>query len=206
MAEKNLPIKFFQKRQRDEQDTEGGGSGKPPKWLDETTVGEKSVYIRNVLGNISYSLAEKVKRNNYVPSVLKLKVNSDALAKTYRREIGSLFNVGKLNTIGVSGEDEVLVKIDNQDDLHKIIEKVSNADNKYPSKSTIYGICAITNIEEFKPQINIELRKDIILKIKLFNYGDNALNAVLIKEFEKLSGDYDKKLNELGAAHGIKFQ
>lgn len=184
MAEKNLPIKFFQKRQRDEQDTEGGGSGKPPKWLDETTVSEKSIYIRNVLGNISYSLSEKVKHNNYVPSVIKLKVNSDALAKTYRREIGSLFNVGKLNTIGVSGEDEVLVKIDNQDDLHKIIEKVSNADNKYPSKSTIYGICAITNIEEFKPQINIELHKNIILKVKLFNYGDNSLNAVLIKEFE----------------------
>ena len=32
MAEKNLPIKFFQKRQKDEMDTEGGG-GKPPKWV-----------------------------------------------------------------------------------------------------------------------------------------------------------------------------
>lgn len=185
MAEKNLPIKFFEKRKRDEQDTEGGGSGKPPKWLDEKTIGEKSIYIRNVLSDVSHSLAEKVKRNNYIPSVVKLKVNSDALAKTYRREIGSLFNVGKLNTIGVSGEDEVLIKIDNQDDLLKMIEKVSNADNKYPSKSTIYGICAITNIEEFKPQMNVEPNNDIILKVKLFNYGDSSLNAVLIKEFEK---------------------
>ncbi len=185
MAEKNLPIKFFQKRQRDAQDTEGGGSGKPPKWLDDSTVSEKSIYIRNVLSEVSHSLAEKVKRNNYIPSVVKLKVNSDALAKTYRKEIGSLFNVGKLNTIGVSGEDEVLIKIDNQDDLHKIVTKVSNADNKYPSKSTIYGICAITNIEEFKPQVNVESQKNIILKVKLFNYGDTSLNAVLTKEFEK---------------------
>jgi hypothetical protein len=30
MAEKNLPIKFFQKRQKDEQDTEGGGERKIP--------------------------------------------------------------------------------------------------------------------------------------------------------------------------------
>ena len=27
MAEENLPIKFFQKRQKDERDTEGGGGG-----------------------------------------------------------------------------------------------------------------------------------------------------------------------------------
>ena len=119
MAEENLPIKFFQKRQKDERDTEGGGGGKPPQWIDASSVGEKSIYIRQVLDNVSHSLAEKVKRNNYIPSVVKLKVNSDALAKTYRREIGNLFNVGKLNTIGVSGEDEVLIKIDNQEDLQK---------------------------------------------------------------------------------------
>ncbi len=185
MAEKNLPIKFFQKRQKDEQDTEGGGGGKPPKWIDASSVGEKSIYIRQVLGNISHSLAEKVKRNNYIPSVVKLKVNSDALAKTYRREIGNLFNVGKLNTIGVSGEDEVLIKIDNQEDLQKMTEKIANADNKYPSQSTITGICAITNIEEFKPQVNVEPNESTILKVKLFNYGDSSLNSVLTKEFEK---------------------
>lgn len=191
MAEKNLPIKFFQKRQKDEQNTEGGGGGKPPKWIDVSSIGEKSIYIRQVLGNVSHSLAEKVKRNNYIPSVVKLKVNSDALAKTYRREIGNLFNVGKLNTIGVSGEDEVLIKIDNQDDLQKMAEKIANADNKYPSQSTIIGICAITNIEEFKPQVNVEPNEDTILKVKLFNYGDSSLNAVLNKEFEK----YCRKCN-----------
>jgi hypothetical protein len=186
MTEKNLPIKFFQKRQKDEQNTEGGGSGKLPKWVNAENIGEKSIYIRQVLGNVSNSLAEKIKKNNYVPSVLKLKVNSDALAKTYRREIGNLFNVGgKLNTIGVSGEDEVLIKIDNQDDLHKIKEKINNADNKFPSQSTIVGISAITNIEEFKPQADITPADDTILKIKLFNYGDSSLNGVLFKEFEK---------------------
>ena len=191
MAEKNLPIKFFQKREKDEQDTEGGGGKNTPKWVIPELVGEKSFYIRQVLGVVSNSLAEKVKRNNYVPSVVKLKVNSDALAKTYRREIGSLFNVGKLNTIGVSGEDEILIKIDNQDDLLKITEKIANADNKYPSHSTIFGISAITNIEEFKPQINVEPEEDTILKVKLFNYGDSSLNSTLNKEFEKYCKVYD---------------
>lgn len=52
MAEENLPIKFFQKRQKDERDTEGGGGGKPPQWIDASSVGEKSIYIRQVLDNV----------------------------------------------------------------------------------------------------------------------------------------------------------
>ncbi len=191
MAERNLPIKFFQKRQKDEQDTEGGGGKNVPKWVIPELVGAKSLYIRQVLGSVSYSLAKKVKRNNYIPSVVKLKVNSDALAKTYRREIGNLFNVGKLNTIGVCGEDEVLIKIDNEDDLLKISERIANADNKYPSHSTIFGISAITNIEEFKPQISVDPKEDTILKVKLFNYGDSSLNGILNKEFEKYCKEYN---------------
>jgi len=186
MSEKNLPIKFFQKRQKDEQDTEGGGAKNMPKWLDPEQVGAKSIYIREVLEVVSESLAEKVNRNNYVPSVVTLKINGDALAKTYRREIGNLFNVGsKLNTIGVNGEDEVLVKIDNQDDLRKIYDKISNADKQFPTHSTIVGISAITGIEEFRPQISVDPNEDTILKVKLFNYGDNSLNKTVNNEFDK---------------------
>lgn len=186
MTEKNLPIKFFQKRQKDEQNTEGNGSSDPPKWMDVSSVGEKSIYIREVLSNVSISLAEKVKRNYYIPSVVKLKVDSRALAKTYRQDIGYLFNVNrKLNTIGLSSKDEVLIKIDNQEDLQTMTKKIANADNPYPSKSTIKGICSITNIEEFKPQVDVEPNENTILKVKLFNYGDSSLNSVLTKEFEK---------------------
>ncbi len=192
MAEKNLPIKFFQKRQKDEMDTEGGGGGKLPKWANPELIGEKATYVREVLTGISKSLATKVQRNNYVPSVLKLKVNEDALAKTYRREIGNLFNVGKLNIIGVSGEDEVLVKIDNEADLQAIMKKFSNINDAFPSNTTLIGISAITNAEEFKPQIDVEPDKETVLKVKLFNYGNSDLNAILIKLFENYCSE--KKL------------
>lgn len=186
MAKKNLPIKFFQKRQKDELNTEASGSGKLPKWADPDNIGEKSIYIRDVLFDVSESLDLKVKRNNYIPSVIKLKVNSDALAKTYRKEIGEIFNIGaKLNTIGVSGEDEVLIKIDNQYDLHKIIEKIGTAESYKPSKSIIIGISAINEIEEFRPQIDIIPTVDTVLKVKLFNFGESSLNKVLIREFDK---------------------
>ena len=193
MAEKNLPIKFFQKRQKDEQDTEGrGGKKKLPKWADSIDViREKSIYMREVLSGISELLTEKTKQNNYIPSVVKLKSNSGALAKTYRKEIGGLFNVSqKLNTIGVNGEDEILIKIDNQNDLNKIANKIANSDDRFPSPGTIIGISSITNIEEFKPQVNVAPNEDTILKVKLFNYGDSSLNAVLIKEFEKYCKEF----------------
>src|SRR6218665_969939 len=156
MENKNLPIKFFQKRQKDEMGTEAGGGQTIPKWASQGQLREKSEYIKTVLAEVSNSLAEKVKKNNYIPSVVKLKVNGDALAKTYRKEIGNLFNVGKLNIIGVSGEDEVLVKIDNENDLQAIMKKFSNINDAFPSVTTLVGISAITNAEEYKPQIEVE--------------------------------------------------
>ena len=119
-----------------------------------------------------------------MPSVLKLKVNEDALAKTYRREIGNLFNVGKLNIIGGNGEDEVLVKIDNENDLQAIMKKFSNINDAFPSVTTLVGISAITNAEEYKPQIEVEPNKETVLKVKLFNYGNSDLNSIVIKLFE----------------------
>jgi hypothetical protein len=184
MAEKNLPIKFFQKRQKDELDTEGGGDRKLPKWADITTIKEKAFHVNEVLSDISGSLENKVKRNNYVPSIIKLKVNEDALAKTHRKEIASIFNTGKINIIGVYGEDEILIKIDGQSDIQAIRKKLENANNAFPSFTTIVGLSAITNAEEFKAQIDVEHNKEAVLKVKLFNYGNSELNAILIKLFE----------------------
>jgi hypothetical protein len=186
---KNLPIKFFQKRQKDERDTEAGGGGKLPKWVDATQVSSKAQYFKETLNTFAKSLSEKVKRNNYIPSVVKLKVHGDALAKTYRKEIGNLFNVGKLNIIGVWGEDQVLVKIDNIEDLTKIVgnfEKIETATTL--STSNILGISSIDDIEDFIPEININ--KTTNLKIKLFNYGDNELNKILLRSFEAFCNEH----------------
>ncbi|HTN45190.1 MAG TPA: S8 family peptidase [Flavipsychrobacter sp.] len=186
MADKNLPIKFFQKRQKDGQDTEGGGERKIPAWADAGQLTEKSLYLRDVLLDVSATLAAKVAKNNYIPSVVKLKVNAEALAKTYRKEIGSIFNVsGKLNVIGVSGEDEVLIKVDNELDLQVITRKLANVNDAFPSYTMLIGISAITNAEAFIPDVDVEMGENNILKVKLFNYGNTELDAILIKEFER---------------------
>ncbi|MBZ5859090.1 S8 family peptidase [Flavihumibacter profundi] len=200
MAERNLPIKFFQKRQKDELDTEGGGERRLPKWVNTPSeLQEKVSYVSNVLTNISRSLAEKVNQNNYVPSVVKVKLNEEALAKSHRKEIATLFNIGKINMIGIAGEDEVLVKIDSQNDVLSILKKFENINDAFPSFSTTVGVSAITNVEEFKPVIDVEPDKETVLKLKLINYENNELNSIVTKQFESYCDD--KKLRYERAAY-----
>lgn len=186
MTEKNLPIKFFQKRQKDEQDTEGAGNQNLPRWVnDADTLKEKADYINEILDVVSDSILKKNKVNNYIPSVIKLKLNEDALAKSYRKEIANIFNYGEINIIGIEGEDEILVKIDDLKDLQGISRKIANAYDAYPSYTTKVGISAITNVEEFKPIVDISSDRNTVIKVKLFNYGNSNLNYILINTFEK---------------------
>lgn len=182
---KNLPIKFFQKRQKDESGTEGAGGGKMPKWVNEENVYGKSIYFRQVLVEVNHLFEKKVMLNNYIPTVVKLKVNEKALAKSFRMDIANLFNVEKkLNIIGFNQESELLVKIDNSDDLKKMISNFAKADNNFLSDSLILGIDSIENIEVFSPMIDPDINIENKIKVKLFNYGDRELNTILIKNFE----------------------
>ena len=54
--ERNLPIKFFQKRTNDERNTEGGGSSTPPKWFNEAIIPKKVDHFIETLSGISQDL------------------------------------------------------------------------------------------------------------------------------------------------------
>lgn len=185
--ERNLPIKFFQKRTNDERNTEGGGSSTPPKWFNETIIPKKADYFIETLSGISENLKYKQQTGNYLPSVVKLTLNNDALAKTYRKEIANIFNTQKINVFGLNKSDEVLVKIENNEDLNKISTKISSAKKHLASIGIKLGIGAIEELEEYEPEIDIsteDIESDV-LKVKLFNYGDSELNTILIRSFEK---------------------
>ncbi|MCY0977185.1 S8 family peptidase [Chryseobacterium wangxinyae] len=184
--ERNLPIKFFQKRTNDERNTEGGGNSTPPKWYNEEIIPQKAQYFIQTLNTVSEKIIEKRKKGNYLPSVIKLKINEEALAKTYRKEIGKIFNTQKMNVIGLSHNDEVLVKIENEDEVDKISKKIAVGQKTFGSQALKLGIGAIDDIEEYDPEIDIDsenLDNDII-KVKLCNYGDPELNILAIRLFE----------------------
>ncbi|MCU7618476.1 S8 family peptidase [Chryseobacterium sp. PBS4-4] len=190
--ERNLPIKFFQKRINDERNTEGGGSSNPPKWFNEEIIPEKARHFIQALNIVSEKITQKKHSGNYIPNVVKVKLNEDALAKTYRREIGKIFNTQKMNIIGLSQNDEVLVKIENAEEVDKITKKLAIGLRELASQSLKLGIGAIEDIEEHFPEINIDnetLEEDESLKVKLFNYGDPELNIMAIRAFEKFCNE-----------------
>ena len=185
--ERNLPIKFFQKRTNDERNTEGGGNSSIPKWFNEDSVPQKAELFKQTLNAISEDIIEKRKNGNYLPTIVKLKLNNDALAKTYRKEVAKVFNTQKINIIGLNYIDEVLVKIEDEKEVEKINKKISVAQKASGSQSLKIGIDAIEEIEEFvsEIEINFEDIEDTALKVKLFNYGDSELNLIAIRSFEK---------------------
>jgi hypothetical protein len=193
-TERNLPIKFFQKREKDESGTEGAGGGAMPKWVNKDNIAGKSIIFREKLIEVDQLLKRKINSDNYIPTVLRLKVNEDALAKRFRREIALIFNVDKkLNLIGFNSDSELLVKVDNARDVKKMIDNFAKADQSFISDSIIMGIDAIENIEVYHPVINVNPNSETKIKVKLFNYGDSELNRILIQSFESFcqSNDID---------------
>lgn len=180
---KNLPIKFFKKRDNDKLlNNLPGGSSEGNKFrLSGNALTKRANYFQGYFAGLNKKLAQKTNANNFLPTVVKLKLNEDALAKTYRSEIGKLFNLGrKVNIIGLVGDNQLLVKVDNVNDLKQIEAKIAD------KEKNVLGISAIEEAEEFKPLIDSEVKDSKDLKVRLINYGDYKLNEISERSFVSL--------------------
>ncbi|BBH22543.1 hypothetical protein Back11_38880 [Paenibacillus baekrokdamisoli] len=200
MKKNNLPIKFFQKRNEvDERYTEGGGSDIPPKWVlqGEELKAHSNELIQNF--KIAESQLEgKLNKYKNVPTVIKAKVNTDALAKSHRSEITQLFTGKKIEkTIGLNEEYDLLIRVDSVTDLKEISKKLDSF------KKNAKAVSAVENIEAFKPKIKEPEnfpKKDgrLILKVKLFNYNDTHINKITESIFlELLSSNEHLQLKKI---------
>lgn len=180
---KNLPIKLFKKRDNDKllNYLPGGGpEGKKFKLQGEELT-KRVNYFRGYFGNIGTKVKKKVESENHLPTIIKLRINDDALAKSYRNEIGKIFNsTKKVNVIGLVGENQLLIKIEDANDLAQIEQKIADTERN------LLGISAIEEADEFKPMIDVEEGVDSDLKVRLINYGDYKLNEIAERSFEKL--------------------
>ncbi len=180
---KNLPIKFFKKRDNDKLlNNLPGGSSEGNKFrLSVNDLTKRANYFQGYFGGLNKKLTQKINSNNFLPTVVKLKLNEEALAKTYRNEIGKLFNLGrKVNIIGLVGENQLLVKVDNISDLKQIEARIAD------KEKNVLGISAIEKAEEFKPLIDSEVKSSTDLKVRLINYGDYKLNEISERSFVNL--------------------
>ena len=194
--EKNLPIKLFRKRDNDKALNNlavmGENNGQKFR-LEGDALTKRVSYFRGFFGRLNDKVQQKVSSNNYLPTVVRLKLNSDALAKSHRSEIGKIFNRGKkVNIIGMIGDNELLVKIDDLKDLEDIQTKIQDTERN------LIGISAVEEAFDFSPMIEMQEDKDADLKVKLINYGDYKLNEIAERSFENLceeNGLQYKRLN-----------
>ena len=182
--EKNLPIKLFRKRDNDKALNNLGMSSENSGQrfrLEGEALATRVNYFNGYFGGLNDRVQQKIAGDNYLPTIVRLKLNSHALAKTHRGEIGKIFNRGKkVNIIGMIGEDEILIKIDDLKDLQEIQNKIQDTERN------IIGISAVEEASDFEPMIEIEADEEADLKVKLINYGDYKLNEIAERSFENL--------------------
>lgn len=183
MNEKNLPIRFFSMREKDERMTEGAGDSEIPNWVDRDAIPHKQASFVDMMTGMAAKLSEKSKSNNQLPSVITLHLNRNASAKGSRQNIASIFNDrGAINLIGVTSNDRVMVKVNSSTEASRIANKISNLRT---GDKTYLGVAAIDSIDDFTPMVEDELNLDSVIKIKLINYYDRELNELLARSFEK---------------------
>ena len=183
----NLPIKLIQKRKEvDDRYTEGGG-GKPPKWImEDTELRAHSNELLQYLKVAENELENKFKKYKDVPTVIKAKVMTDALAKSHRAEISQIFTGEKVEkTIGFSKDNELLIRVDSIADFKEINKKLDSF------RKNAKAVSAVENIEVYKPKVSgidsfYKKNGKLILKVKLFNYNDSQINKITEGVFLKL--------------------
>lgn len=191
---KNLPIKLFKKRDNDKlPNLLPGGSAEGNKFrLQGEALANRVSYFQGYFSKLESRVKQKVQTENYLPTIIKIKLNDEALAKSYRNEVGKIFNLRKkLNIIGLIGENQLLVKIEDASDLAQIEARVADIEKN------VLGISAIEEAEDFMPIIDTDENFDGDLKVRLINYGDYKLNEVGERSFEKLCEKLGLKYQKL---------
>lgn len=168
MSDKKNPLIMFHPRAQDNGKTIGGGSKEDKtKWL--LKGAELLERSKHLTLNIDQIKADWDRTSiEGLPHVLRINLIEKALANTHQSQIVPMFTVGQ-NTgqIGFIGEHSLLMKVDTKEKL-KIIR-----DNFTDIKNNAHSISALTEIELFKPQLNVS-DKNSAYKLIPLTYDDHG--------------------------------
>ena len=118
--EKLLPIKFFEKRKRDEQRTEGGGSGTMPAWvLQGEALAHRSQQLVSNMSQVAASFTTRKQEKRKLPMVVATTIVEDAIAKVHRGQVVDLLDSDRNpNVIGIAST----VQLDESSDVLRTVE------------------------------------------------------------------------------------
>jgi len=108
--EKLLPIKFIEKRKRDEQLTEAGGSKELPKWvLQGDALEEHSRHLSGGMTQVTAEYESRKKEEHELPMVMATTITDKAIAKSHRGTVVDFLNSdSNPNVIGVESVTPVV--------------------------------------------------------------------------------------------------
>lgn len=176
-----LPLKVVLPDSRDiQQDHSTGGSR---KIFGEVTPAVRAALIEN-LRDVSEFFREIFRETPEVPSVAKVSLKEEALAKSHRPK--ELLTSSTCPIIGVQGLGDLLVSV-TQAGITRLAKEIHTADTKV----ALANISAISRIEPYTirdvlPERNESGIKKLVdgqelaIKLKLFNHGDSAANAAIL--------------------------
>ncbi|WP_046216254.1 S8 family peptidase [Paenibacillus wulumuqiensis] len=184
--ENNYLIKIIQKREvTDDRQTEGGGSGNLPAWVlrgEELAI--RSQTLINDLSALESIVDKKTSEYQAIPVVIKAKMLEEALAKSHRSEIIELFERKEYEkAIGLSNDDELLIRIDDTNEFKGIIRNISRYENNARAISAIKEITAFDVNLDHVSRLS-EQGEKYVLKVKLFDYKDYRTNSRVEEAFK----------------------
>ncbi len=181
MEKKYLPIQFFEKRKDyDDRQTEGGGDQRTPGWvLSGSALREHSVRLNNDVNDVAAEFKKRKTTNAKLPLVVNTSINENAIAKSHRSNITSMFATrNDSNILGFSGDRCLLSMIEDEYVLNNINQIIS--DTQKQAKL----ISSITNIEPFYPFVENYDPESKYYKVRLLNYNNYDLNNTSKMVFE----------------------
>lgn len=194
MSEKNLPIKMVLQKNDDIKANPPGGGG--PKFFGECTK-EIQERVEKDFTDILLYYDDVFENNPFVPAVGKIKVKSEAIAKSHKPN--DLCRHCRI--IGGNALDEIYIKVTKEslEDTIKLVEEP-------PSEKFRANLTAITKISPItvEEKISNELQKIVQqggiaeikgqLKVKIFNFADDfddqQIEQYVCDKLKNLGYDY----------------
>ncbi|MBL0387941.1 S8 family peptidase [Tumebacillus sp. ITR2] len=174
------------------------GNGGPAKVFGEVTRDLREAFAGKV-SDIRSRFEQRFAANPNVPSVAKVRLKQEAIAKSHRPT--SLFSTSTCPIIGVGKSDELLVEV-TRDGLNALSRKILSSDAKITKAniSTLqdfqaYDLFDVLSNEVYK-RIR-ELRKKYI-KLRVFDFLNHNTNldsyTALINRISNFSGEFHSKI------------
>ena len=178
MENEKLPIKFFAPREVDELRVEGARNSEPPKWLlSGQELETRSAELLSAFNQFSSLVDDRMARKSSVPFVFIAKMCDDSTAKSRRKGITSLFQTtDKSNVIGLTGSDELIVRIDNISQIHEIAARIRDCERNS------YAISCLETFWEFEPFVQVDIEESTY-KVKLIDLQDYETNVAMQRSF-----------------------